>query len=249
MEKEFLQGMNWNLSVQMSEYQHWKNLLDGFIIARQREARPMRRPYYPPHYSSHTVLHTPSQAYIPSMPVDPFYEARRGRSTSPSAFSPPSINSYPSPAAQRKRSAYDAFASDVPTSLPYEIQYPTRKVIHPLPPPPPLIGRAGGPSSVYNQAGLARSASLNRQIARIPTGQGRRGSADHVYAAGGPEVDLRHMAVGHAQQVRSWSHEGPGWQMGSTLVAPFEGNLASDVPPEVSCFPSSTCVMLIVYST
>ena len=118
----------------------------------------------------------------------------RARSASPQSFTPhipqrPGYVFAPSPAGlSRKRSAVDAFSSEVPSGIYEQMRWPTRKVqytqapqysfphSHPLRPVP--VQRM--PSS-----GLGRSSSLNRQIARIPSGAveaGRRGSVGHVYS-------------------------------------------------------------------
>jgi hypothetical protein len=189
--------MDWRLGVQLSEYQHWRNLLDGFILARQHEANYSR--YFSPSYSPASILTTPSQPYIPTMPVDPFYTNTRGRSASPPIFSPDHSRVYAIPeSVQRKRSAYAAFAGQGP--LVYDVPYePAQKVVHHDNNQQATATRIQQPAPIFNSnVSVVRSSSLNRQIARMPSEaqqMARRGSAGHIHGevpSFGHEGDLRH---------------------------------------------------------
>jgi hypothetical protein len=245
MEKEFLQGMDWNLSVKFSEYQHWRSLLDGFIFARQREAQSLSIGRYPPSYSPPSLLHTPAQAYTTTMMDDSVYSARRGRSFSPPALSPSALQPCHSPSVlQRKRSAYDAFAIDVPPTWsqydPYHApsSRPTRRV----------AGQDGRRTRSRKQlqpstsGSMARSSSLNRHISKLPNNVplGRRGSSGHIlHSLQGLESNMRHTAYDQASHmpIQGWigDPDNTDWATTGALVAPYEGGgLPNNVPPEVS---------------
>ena len=213
MEAEFLRGLDYNLGVQVEEYNQWRVLLDGFILARQREATEMAS------YYSHSHSHLRSRppiTYSPQLPYTPLgvdkfpyqplqaaitlpssYRPRtRARSTSPQTWSPP-VEPAPnfslhSPPLSRKRSAEDAFAMDINQSAIYEsLRQPSRRAVanghgH---------GYNGDPvltptREISSGSGLGRSSSLNRQIARIPhSTSGRRGSFGHAHSTSAGQLE------------------------------------------------------------
>ena len=245
--------MNYDLGVQLDEYQHWRNLLDSFILARQSENTSYQGHHsWTPSYIPQSVINTPASSYIPSVPAEavsrtrsasPPWSPKYGHRSHPYAF-PPS----PGPG-QRKRTAIDAFAKDTPTasSVYEQMRLPARKTAfgqtvtpsYSIQPSKPVSTRAR-PKTIHQDSGLGRSSSLSRQIARLP-GSGtssRRGSAGHMHSMA-PETDLRHAAANHAQ-MQEWHHrEDPGsrgdWAGYSTLIAPYERPAHYQaVPPEVS---------------
>jgi len=250
MESEFLKGLGFRLGVEKSEYTHWRNLLDGFIYSRQQAAHHTSLSRHRPSWSPQPMIYTPTSMSIPQLPGQ---MQSRARSASPiPAFSPTEylpIRSYnygePSPV-HRKRTAVDAFATDVPTSTQYyeHMRLPVRKA---------QFGSmdAGTGFNVQTEtsaSGLARSSSLTRQqrqIARLPGEGGRRGSLGHIYGATTPaaesEVDLRHAAA------MQWQNEEHGyasaqnhvpttaWPGPSALITTYDGSAQpATVPPEVS---------------
>ncbi len=241
--------MDYDLGVQLAEYQHWRKLLDGFIVSRQREAVSYRsRPSWTPAYSPQSVIYTPASTIAPPPSFD------GARSASPHAWSPKSaylppiaVPNSPGPV-QRKRSALDAFDHDIPlgTSIYEQVRLPARKAAfgqsmtpaYTVQPSMPVSGRPR-PQTIHQDSGLSRSSSLNRQIARIPSG--RRGSAGQAYYDA-PEADLRHAATNHAQ-MQEWDHRdvfggSSDWNGYSALMAPYERPMeVQAVPPQVNCSP------------
>lgn len=242
MEKEFLKGLDYRLTVDRSDYQHWRNLLDGFIYARKREAAHAAYVHrHRPSWSPQTVIYTPVTTVMPTLPNTDLNG--RARSASPAQFyySEHADNTYPYNAASplhRKRTAVDAFAADVPDqSVVYEqMRLPARKA------------HFGSMDASYvpsgdaslSSGGLGRSSSLNRRIARLPGDTGRRGSLGQIHGASAAqeEPDLRHAAAMHLQHQEGYAP--PQWQGYTSLIAPYEAAAhISNVPPEVS---SVVCV-------
>ena len=242
MEAEFLRGLSYDLGVERSEYQHWRNLLDGFILARQREApQNLAAPHHRPSWSPQTVLYTPTANTVPTLGNGPAVNYR-ARSASPPSFSPPFAHhqsytyAFPSPTGQRKRNAGEAFAMDIPnpTVMYEQMRFPPRKVAF------NSVDATNGlspfiPSSPQGTTGgLARSSSLNRRFARMPGVHDRRGSMGQLYGVATPEpTDLRPAAAVHGWQQEGYGHS--QWQGCSALVAPCERAAQPQVvPPEVS---------------
>lgn len=130
MEKEFLLGIDFGLYVDKSTYDSWLNLLQGLVMAKERELRHWRRSRRPAR-SLHRVQplrHSSSNLSRPQ----PAARAHRARSTSPRRCPAVLQPSYaPSPYAQysgyrpeqavaapcsTKRTASEAFSDD---SSPY----------------------------------------------------------------------------------------------------------------------------------
>lgn len=238
MEKEFLQGLDYRLTVERSDYQHWRNLLDGFIHARKREAHAASLHRHRPSWSPQTIIYTPIPAGVPTLPTDAY---GRARSASPAQFYAPdhADNTYlynqASPA-YRKRTAVDAFAADVPdqTVVYEQMRLPPRKA-HFGSMDATYTGLEDASSSTSST--LGRSSSLNRRIARLPGENGRRGSLSHIYGVPLQDgTDLRHTAAMHLQQQEAYA---PQWQGYSSLIAPYDASgQAENIPPEVSCLRS-----------
>lgn len=233
MEEEFLRGLRYDLGVQHSEYVHWRNLLDGYISARQQEAgwaERSRTTQWAAMSSSSTPLHTPPIAFLPGES-----DAYRTRSTSPGTWSSPLAYAAPyasSPSAARKRTAGDAFnmAEPYTTSVYEYMRAPARTTLFSQP-----LGPQFGPSmtSGARQPSIGRSSSLSRQIASLPGGNGaRRGSAGHLDYA--PEQDLLHAAM--QQHLQGWQPPaGQDREDYTALVAPYERPSGPQViPPQVS---------------
>lgn len=265
MEAEFLKGLNYDLGVQHSEYTQWRQMLDGFIRSRngQVSTLPSMAQYAAPPTAG---VYTYTPPMVPSQYPDKYATVDRAWSASPTSFSPPRTYqphySFPSPTHARKRSAFDAFAADPAQGVYETVRRSTRRtaanqsavpVPFPIPVPahqscvyPPQTSvRARQPSTPHgSQTALNRSTSLTRQVARMPSEGGRRGSAGQLYAVA-PETDLRHAAAAHAHANAhpyepSWAARGQV-DMGqeydgySALVAPYDRMAQPHViPPEVS---------------
>jgi hypothetical protein len=250
MEAEFLKGLNYDLAVQHSEYIQWRQLLDGFIFSRDAlRTRAASQAFGSPQ----SLLYTPNPAVIPSQSDVAVSLMYRARSASPPCFSPAfayrSHYTHPSPEHSKKRSAGDAFADPTAPAGVYEsMRRPARKAafVQPIAPTYPSVTipvPTHRPSFTSQSSGssLARSSSLNRQIARLPGdsiegASGRRGSAGHILSVES-EADLRHAATAHAQMQQGWmsSIGGGPYEGYSTLVAPYERPAQLQmVPPEVS---------------
>lgn len=258
MEHEFLLGLGYNLGVDNKDYHHWKSLLDGFILARQREREAYSRVHqHRPSWSPQMNIYTPTAPPVPTLPNPSFY---RARSMSPSqTFSPtysyhtPYGYSFPSPNHHRKRTAGDAFEGEVVPgqSTVYEqMRLPTRKAAFNRSVDVTMTNCHNG--AVYTRSvavpsdhagGLGRSSSLSRQIARLPGDQvGRRGSMSHVYGYAGPisygsEVDLNYANTTYRYQ--GYGQDAP--QGYSALVAPYEHAHAPFAPPEVGFITIQLC--------
>lgn len=232
MEAEFLKGLNFSLGVDRSEYQHWRNLLDGFVYARQREAAQLAQAQARMHRPSYGQLYTPLSVAVPQLPNETGLVRARSASPTQMLTSPhpqmPYAYTYPSPT-HRKRTAVDAFAADVPgTSAVYEqMRLPARKAQF------ASIDLSSARSAQGSPSGLARSSSLNRRIARLPGDGGRRGSMGQVYGVPTPDqTDLRHAAAMHWQQEHEAynHHRDECSALSATYQLPEQQIL---VPPEV----------------
>lgn len=156
METEFLEGLNYDLGVEPTEYRHWLSLLDGFVAAREREAA--------------AVAHRERLAHQGGpyhSPVSPYQEVR-ARSASPLPPNNIEGGQRSSPIPARKRSAVDAFALDLPQ--PYEVldhlRYPAKQA-------------NGTEWGVPAATTVPPPTSATRTIARLPSngnGLSRRGS-------------------------------------------------------------------------
>jgi hypothetical protein len=236
MEAEFLQGLGFSLSVDKTEYLHWRSLLDGFISARNREAAHAAAfARHRPSWSPTPMVYTPIHTTLPYLPAPAL--AGRARSASPGQTIPPSYvdsaqaHAYLSPS-HRKRTALDAFESDnMGGSVVYDqMRLPARKA---------HFGSVDMGDARFSQAAtpssnLVRSSSLSRQIARLPGVSARRGSLGQVFSIpyDNRSTDLRHTAA------LQWHNEGYGhetqWGGPTALVAPYEGTAHPTViPPEV----------------
>ncbi|KZT09059.1 uncharacterized protein LAESUDRAFT_675644 [Laetiporus sulphureus 93-53] len=119
MEKEFLLGIDFGLYVDKSTYDSWLNLLQGLVLAKERELQHWRRSWRPARalHRVHPHRHTlPHAARLHST-------SHRARSSSPTRSSPcvPSMSSrdvcsplsnadqYPAYSTGAKRTAVDAF--------------------------------------------------------------------------------------------------------------------------------------------
>ncbi|OXG52006.1 hypothetical protein C355_02034 [Cryptococcus neoformans Th84] len=234
METEFLVGLNYELGVEVNEYERWKMLLDEFMLSRgPGSAVPATRHKW---ISGQTPF-SPNLVCTPT-----FSYNTRARSASPPRRLRPDYAAVPG---SRKRSAADAFFPD-------SIPPPLHDNYVALPPPsqpysqgpslPSLRSRPALVAQISNSS-LARSASLNRQLAHLPSHSGgRRGSTGHVYPAPTPkEPTLQYQqpspsTYGQLVQVAMQT----GWDSSRALLAPYDDNLAQPhlVPPEHLMFYS-----------
>jgi len=237
MEAEFLQGLGFSLSVDKTEYLHWRSLLDGFISARRREAaHAAALARHRPSWSPTSMVYTPIHSTLPYLPAPP--STGRARSASPGqSFSPSYVGAahtyaYHSPG-HRKRTALDAFEADsMGCSVVYEqMRLPPRKAHFAS----VDMGNGRLSPATTGTSNLSRSSSLSRQIARLPGVGSRRGSMGQVFKfpTNNGSSDLRHTAA------LQWHNEGyahdPQWDGPTALVAPYEGTAHPVVvPPEVS---------------
>ncbi|KIR55047.1 hypothetical protein I315_02284 [Cryptococcus gattii Ru294] len=229
METEFLVGLNYELGVKIDEYERWKMLLDEFMLSRG------------PSSAATTAKHrwnsgqTPSGAHLVCTPT--FSYGTRAKSASPPRRLRPD---YPAAPSSRKRSAADAFFLDsIPPPLPHD---------HLSVPPPSQSYSQDRPlrSALVTQtsnSSLARSASLNRQLARLPSNfGGRRGSTGHVY----PAPTLKEPASQYQQPSPSTYGQlvqaamQTEWDSSRALLAPYDDSLSPphSVPPEHLMFYS-----------
>lgn len=162
----------------------------------------------------------------------------RAKSASPPRRLRPDYAALPG---SRKRSAADAFFPDsVPPPL-HDNYLPVPPPSQPYSQEPPLPSLRTRPALVAqtSNSSLARSASLNRQLARLPSNfGGRRGSTGHVYPAPTPkEPALQYQQPSpstYGQLVQAAMQT--GWDSNRALLAPYDDSLAQPhlVPPEVS---------------
>lgn len=129
MEKEFLLGIDFGLYVDKSTYDSWLNLLQGLVMAKERELQHWRRSRRPARslHRVHPIRHSSSNLSRPQ-PT----RSHRARSTSPrrcpAALHPgyaPSVyyvGYRPEQASSTKRTASEAFSND---SSPYVPAAPT----------------------------------------------------------------------------------------------------------------------------
>ncbi|WVQ80281.1 hypothetical protein IAT38_002386 [Cryptococcus sp. DSM 104549] len=286
METEFLAGLNYQLGVEMSEYERWKMLLDEFMLSRapgggmtsSRQRYNASTSPLSAHPHPHALAHAHQQSAATSFL--PTGGAARARSASPPRAVPQAYG-YPVDAG-RKRSAEDAFPADSSIRPPSRYDLLNPPALAPAPVPSHLFAQGQGqpcqptphlhanlPSasvrarparpgvvSQSSSSALARSASLNRQFARMPSagsapqsgqGQGhnpgRRGSSGHVYAT--PVTgDISGYAQGGQQQGPGYGQMLVGrqgeWDGGRALLAPYDESMARPhfVPPEHLMFYS-----------
>lgn len=157
-ELEWLDALEFNLCVSTEEFQTWRAMLDAHVRCRERGDN------------------APLSGGGASM-VNGSFNPTRARSASPPLgyYSPPSASEH----AMRKRSAKDAFSTDVlhNTRMYEAARLGPRKssfALHTQAPSLPL-GLSPAANAVAPVPTLSRSASLNRQIARLPA-NGRRDS-------------------------------------------------------------------------
>lgn len=224
MESEFLVGLNYELGVKIDEYERWKMLLDEFMLSRG------------PSSAATTAKHrwnsgqTPFGAHPVCTPT--FSYGTRAKSASPPRRLRPD---YPAAPSSRKRSAADAFFLDsIPPPLHHDylsVPQPSQSYSQNRPLRPALVTQTSNSS-------LARSASLNRQLARLPSNfGGRRGSTGHVY----PASTLKEPASQYQQPSPSTYGQlvqaaiQTEWDSSRALLAPYDDSLSQPqlVPPEV----------------
>lgn len=125
MEKEFLLGIDFGLYVDKSTYDSWLNLLQGLVMAKERELQHWRRSWRPTRSLHRGHLPKHSSAH----PVRSSSTAHRARSSSPrrcisdiAAIHHPQLGHYTSPhnvqyhtslPSGSKRTASDAFCPDM----------------------------------------------------------------------------------------------------------------------------------------
>ena len=130
MEREFLQGIDFDLYVDKTSYESWLNLLKGLVLAKERDARHWCR-LYRPRASVHSRPQRPAaRATVPST------RTHRARSSSPKRSLPRVVSQYAQPAPSgdyyvytpprsgSKRSATDAFS---PTDASFEPVRPPKR--------------------------------------------------------------------------------------------------------------------------
>lgn len=116
MEREFLLGIDFGLYVDKSTYISWLNLLQGLVMAKERDSRqwrrtprarahPHTRPHRPAVHPSHAA---PAQRARSSSPSRPAYALTAHESHQPVASASADYHTPPRPGA--KRSANDAFS-------------------------------------------------------------------------------------------------------------------------------------------
>ncbi|WVQ76318.1 hypothetical protein IAR50_005983 [Cryptococcus sp. DSM 104548] len=215
METEFLAGLGYELGVELDEYERWKMLLDEFMRSRGPggSMAPSRR--QPSPLGAHTIS-TPTFS-------------SRARSASPVRLPQPYEPS------GRKRSAADAFHPDTvppPFSGHGMLRVPSNTS-------QPLVSSRSRPtlSREPSSSSLARSASWNRQLARLPSHYGRRGSAGHVYPTPSEPMQYQQPSCYGQPVPASMQHD---WDGGRALLAPYDENLPQPqlVPQEHLMFYS-----------
>lgn len=121
MEREFLLGIDFGLYVDKTTYVSWLNLLQGLVMAKEKDCRRWRR-------TPRARAHAQPRTHRPAVHASQTARSQRARSSSPSRFAlyPLSTSQYaPSenaeyhtpPRSGSKRSATDAF-SPTSTSFP-----------------------------------------------------------------------------------------------------------------------------------
>ncbi|KAH9920326.1 cyclin-domain-containing protein [Fomitopsis serialis] len=131
MEKEFLLGIDFGLYVDKSTYESWLNLLQGLVMAKERESQHWRRSRRPARslHRVHPIRHSAS-----SLSRSQATPSHRARSSSPRRCPAGLQPGYPQPshaayssyrvdqpiahAHSAKRTASEAFASDTPPYVP-----------------------------------------------------------------------------------------------------------------------------------
>jgi hypothetical protein len=172
-EKEFLQGLDYNLYVNKEEYDSWLKLLQGLVLSKdrarglyqQRSRRPPRtaatsRPppghrAEPPRHAYRARSTSPSRLRLPALRVPPTPESDESSPTRPLAMA---VDAATAPSGL-KRSAVDAFS---PTSASFDLprlqkrptgmtlEIPTRRSGQPSPP------ASKGVSPLEHLSGFAR---------------------------------------------------------------------------------------------
>ncbi|KAF7794696.1 hypothetical protein EIP86_005834 [Pleurotus ostreatoroseus] len=131
MEREFLQGIDFDLYVDEPSYQTWLNLLKGLVLAKERDSRHWCR-------SSRPRASVQSKPHRSARVSHQAARSQRARSSSPhrytvpcpavvSQYSLPAVTAEPStytPRSGSKRSATDAFS---PTSTSFEALRPLKR--------------------------------------------------------------------------------------------------------------------------
>jgi hypothetical protein len=179
-ELEWLDALQFNLHVGKEEFETWRAMLDAHVANQQRADAAAA--------SNLVAVTSPGRARSESPPLA--YYAPAGLT--------PSADHH----IMRKRSARDAFATDLVhnTGFYEAARLRPRKssfvslapMAFPAAPPAPT---ALVPQANNGAMGLGRSSSLTRQIARLPTGR-RDSSAGQENAM----LDLRHAAAVNAAQ-------------------------------------------------
>lgn len=238
MEIEFLNGLNYALKVEHAEYIHWRQVLDGFMLANQRIRPPMsfaypQNPISPTQPLAHLLSPVPALS-LQSLP--------RAQSASPPYAGPvqlPPMGGYvfppSSPMHARKRSAEAAFvdAGAPPTSSAiYEaMRLPARKALAHVDPTQWVpVTVANTPTSTASGS-VKRASSLNRKIARLPAeGGSRRGSHSHFQAGTTNPGAMAAPAMADQSSWRQVQRTGP--EAYQALIAPCVAPQPVYVPPE-----------------
>ena len=126
MEREFLQGIDFDLYVDKSSYDSWLNLLKGLVLAKERDSRHWCRSYRPRVAVQSRPHRQAGRASLPSV------RSQRARSSSPRRapvqYTQPAAGadyySYTPPRSGSKRSATDAFS---PTDATFEPVRPPKR--------------------------------------------------------------------------------------------------------------------------
>ena len=134
MEREFLQGIDFDLYVDKTSYESWLNLLKGLVLAKERDSRHWCRAYRPraalhsrPHRPSARTSHpavrsqrarssSPHRSTLPAAVSHPHQYAQPAASTEHGMYTPPQSGS--------KRSATDAFS---PTDASFDPVRPPKR--------------------------------------------------------------------------------------------------------------------------
>ncbi|WVF66148.1 hypothetical protein IAT40_000888 [Kwoniella sp. CBS 6097] len=245
MEKEFLDGLSYELGVDISEYQRWKMLLDSFMTTRSNNPAVAR------HARQLSAGKSPYQATQSTSPLVPTSStvSYRARSASPPRIVPQPHGGYAFPAGlehARKRSAVDAFTHDSIASANIHefLRMPAKKAAFTQPlqstqhlqPSVSVVRARPNVSQQNSNASVARSSSLSRGHARLPTGPDqlnpiRRGSAGHIFTPVGVSHQVS-PAVPAAPDAAMMSTSYQPWDDGRALLAPYHCQPPSLVPPE-----------------
>lgn len=128
MEREFLQGIDFDLYVDKTSYESWLNLLKGLVLAKERDSRHWCRSYRPRASAQSRPHRSAARASLPSV------RAQRARSSSPrrvpthAQYTQPAASTeyytYTPPRSGSKRSANDAFS---PTDATFEPLRPLKR--------------------------------------------------------------------------------------------------------------------------